>query len=246
MRVLSAGASVIGTSHLDDGQPCQDAFHVLTTPGAVVACVADGAGSAARSDEGARVLVQIVCDALAADALACLTDADGFERVAASIASARELLEQLGPLADFHATLCAVVITPLGTLVVHLGDGLILGVNPENWDEYVASEPDNGEFAETTYFFTLPGWRRRLRVMCAPARFRTWFLMSDGAAGFAAETRPYRPAKNFLQPVHRYLMTVDTEVGSQALSATLADPRTDRITSDDKTLVWLHVEPTAT
>ena len=243
MPVQGVGASATGTSHFAQGQPCQDAFEVLSHAGSIVACVCDGAGSAARSDEGARTLARMVVQALARDPQALLSSPDAGEEVAAAVQAARDVLSRFGDLAEYHATLCGVVLTPAGSLVFHLGDGVIFGLNPDAWDDYLVSEPENGEFAETTYFFTLPGWRGHLRVMCAPARFRTWFLMSDGAASFAAGSNPWRPAPGFLRPVHDYLRGVPHATGEDALQATLSDPRSHRITSDDKTLVWLHHEP---
>ncbi|HUH37936.1 MAG TPA: PP2C family serine/threonine-protein phosphatase [Spongiibacteraceae bacterium] len=243
MAVQAVGASATGTSHVAQGQPCQDAFEVVRTDGCLVACVCDGAGSAARSDEGARTLARRVAHALARDPRALLRSPDAWEQVAAAVQVTRDALSPLADLAAFHATLCGVVLTPAGSLAFHLGDGVIFGINPENWGDYLVSEPENGEFAETTYFFTLPDWRRHLRVMCAPARFRTWFLMTDGTASFAAGNQPWRPEAGFLRPVHDYLRGVPQDAGEQALQATLDDPRSHRITSDDKTLVWLHREP---
>ncbi len=242
MPIQSAGASATGTSHFALDQPCQDAFEVVSNDDCIVACVCDGAGSAPRSDEGARTLARMVAHALTRDPHALLNSADASEQVAAAVQAARESLTLAGDLADYHATLCGVVLTPSGSLVFHLGDGVIFGINPDAWDDYLVSEPENGDFVETTYFFTLPNWRGHLRVMCAPARFRTWFLMSDGAASFAASSNPLRPESSFLRPVHNYLRSAPQTSGERALQATLEDPRSHRITTDDKTLVWLHRE----
>lgn len=175
MTVRGIGASATGTSHSAHGQPCQDAFEVVRNAGSIVACVCDGAGSAARSDEGARTLARMVTQALARDPRALLSSPDAGEQVAAAVQTARDALSAGGELAEFHATLCGVVLTPAGSLVFHLGDGVIFGINPDAWDDHPVSEPENG--------------------------------------------------------------------GEQALHATLGDPRSHRITSDDKTLVWLHREP---
>src|SRR5690349_18611216 len=54
-----AGASVQGTSHMERDVPCQDAHLYRVLPeGHLIIAVADGAGSAARSDEGAWLAVQ--------------------------------------------------------------------------------------------------------------------------------------------------------------------------------------------
>jgi serine/threonine protein phosphatase PrpC len=62
-RVL--GASVVGVSHVAHGTPCQDAHaHRLLPGGLLAVAVADGAGSASRSDEGAKAAVEAALDAL--------------------------------------------------------------------------------------------------------------------------------------------------------------------------------------
>src|SRR6185436_9273324 len=60
------GASVTGTSHLKSGLPCQDAHACRALPGGVILAVADGAGSAERSAEGARCAADSVLTALEA------------------------------------------------------------------------------------------------------------------------------------------------------------------------------------
>ncbi len=230
------GSSVTGTSHRSNQIPCQDAWQVRATPTGMVACLSDGAGSARFSDVGSRMLVDTVCEVLCQQPS---LDEAAVQRVKEAIVQVREKVSQMGDLSDYHATLCGVITDKEGHLVFHIGDGLIIGVDPDDWSDFIVSEPENGEFAETTYFFTLPDWSSHLRMMFAPPRYKLWFLMSDGAASFSALTNPYRPTENFLLPVHNYLSRVDVASGQQALDNTLNDARTDGITSDDKSLVWL-------
>ena len=243
MRFQSVGACATGTSHTEREQPCQDAFEIVDRVHGSVACVCDGAGSAAKSEIGARTLARQVAQQLSRNIEGLVSDPTAQAQVEDAIQIARNKLSSEGELADYHATLCGVVLTAHGTLVLHLGDGLIFGINPDDWSDYLVSEPENGAFVETTYFFTLPGWRQHLRVFCAPAQYRSWFLMSDGAASFAAKNSPWRPELNFLQPIHNYLRTTYQTQAEEALLGTLNDPRSHRITTDDKTLVWLHRAP---
>ncbi|MBU2893260.1 protein phosphatase 2C domain-containing protein [Colwellia sp. D2M02] len=239
MSTRFLGSAITGTSHLSKDIPCQDAWQVTKNSSGVVACLSDGAGSAVHSHIGSRLLVDTVCQALAHT---ISTDENTLSRIEGAISQVRDEVSKQGPLSDYHATLCGIVTNNNGSLVFHIGDGLIIGINPDDWSDFVVSEPENGEFAETTYFFTLPDWQSHLRYICAPERYKLWFLMSDGAASFSALTNPYRPTENFLLPVHQYLKSVDSITGEQALANTLKDPRTDVITSDDKTLVWLFNE----
>ena len=76
----TAHASAAGTSHVRAGTPCQDHGACALIPAAaggeiLVACVADGAGSAARSAEGARMAVESFQQAFAAAAV----DAPGLD-----------------------------------------------------------------------------------------------------------------------------------------------------------------------
>src|SRR5258708_32385476 len=62
-----AYASVAGTSHEKNGSPCQDAgsCRVVETIGGgpvLLAVASDGAGSARRSEEGARLAVELFLD----------------------------------------------------------------------------------------------------------------------------------------------------------------------------------------
>lgn len=229
------GCSVTGTSHIDSNIPCQDAWQVKKTAMGLVACVSDGAGSAQYSHLGSQQLIDKVCAAFQAENS---IGENAITSLKTAIKETRECIAQQGDISDYHATLCGVATSHEGSLVFHIGDGVIIGINPEDWSDFIVSEPENGEFAETTYFFTLPDWQSHLRLMCAPKRYKLWFLMSDGAASFAALTNPYRPTTNFLLPVHRYLASIDETTGQHALESTLNDPRTNSITNDDKTLVW--------
>ena len=54
-----ASASARGTSHIKTGKPCQDSvYHSVTSGGALIAAVSDGAGSAARSEIGSALAVK--------------------------------------------------------------------------------------------------------------------------------------------------------------------------------------------
>src|SRR5437867_2109068 len=65
-RWMVFGCSSRGQHHAATGLPCQDAHAVAGLPGgAVVLVVADGAGSAPRSDQGAALAVEQAAASLA-------------------------------------------------------------------------------------------------------------------------------------------------------------------------------------
>jgi hypothetical protein len=227
-------ASAIGKHHLDTGLPCQDAFAWSREGERVIAVVCDGAGSARHSDLGARTCA----DAIARHAAA--TTADLAAGIRAAVAAARVELEQLAEarsieLRDLACTVVGALLTDDGGCLFHLGDGLAV-VEFTGADAFV-SGPENGEYANETYFLTGEDWADHLRIDHLPAPAALLALMSDGAMPFVANhaaTALFRP---FLDPVARFLAGVDEPSGADALVATLADERTWSITGDDKTLL---------
>ena len=247
-----AGTSVVGPRHAASGESCQDRHRVhVTTSGALIAAVSDGAGSAARGGEGAALLCEAVVDRLdwflllhargdvtrAMLAGVCRTVRDA---VAQARKRAEERAQDYGTsIAAFHATLVGAVMVPgKGGLFFHIGDGAALAL-ADDGDRWVLSAPRNGEYADTTYFFTQPDWRRHLRFARIGPDYDTIFVMSDGVTDLAlqngAEPRPFLP---FFEPIGRFLAKSSREEGEQALSATLDSQAVRARTDDDKTLVW--------
>lgn len=243
-------ASATGTSHLDKGIACQDAFAFHADGELLVAAVCDGAGSAARSDEGSRLLADSVVAALSErlrEQPALLGgDRDEFAAIAAdAVGAARERLTETAAraqarLSSYAATLVGFAGDAQHGWFFHIGDGIGVAEaeQPEQADRASAvSAPENGEYANETYFVTGEAWRHHLRVLAVPAPLARLVLMSDGAMPFAMDKGNTALFKPFIEPVARYLASVSESEGSRALGATLDDPRTHGITSDDKTLL---------
>ena len=223
-------AAAIGRSHVDGGLPCQDAFAFDRVGDALIAVVCDGAGSQPRSHEGAQ--------SVSADVVATLARAETVspEVFVAAIASARAALEARGGvLSEFAATLVGAYLHRDGGWFFHVGDGVAVACNTDGAS--TVSLPENGEYANETFFVTGEGWESHVRVMQVAGPIASVALMSDGAMPFAMAKDLSSPFMPFFEPVSRYLACVDEATGSQALLGTLLDPRTDTITSDDKTLL---------
>ncbi|MDR2837990.1 MAG: protein phosphatase 2C domain-containing protein [Azonexus sp.] len=237
-------ASATGRAHLDGGLPCQDAHAFVQTGQALVAVVCDGAGSAAHSDVGAQQVSRSVATALAAALQTgplALSDAALRPVIETTLDNAREQLtlqaaRQGLNLSDYACTLVGVVAEPHGGWFFHIGDGVAACVFQGDLPDAV-SLPANGEYANETWFVTSSDWREQLRLDRFEGAVQALVLMSDGVQPFAMARGGDRLFAPFMTPVLRYLADVDDAQGNQALHATLADPRTDAITGDDKTLL---------
>ncbi|QIG79759.1 PP2C family serine/threonine-protein phosphatase [Stakelama tenebrarum] len=251
-----AGSSITGPSHVQTGTPCQDRHRLhVAQSGALIAIVSDGAGSAEYGGEGAALL----CDRLVARLdrhLSAGVRKTGTRAgllglcraVREGVHDAREAARAQGAeagvgLESFHATLVGAVMLPRqGGLFFHIGDGaaLAIGGDGERWQ---LSAPSNGEYADTTYFYTEPDWRTNLRFSLIDGGYDTIFVMTDGVTDLALSARPggHEPFMPFFRPIGRYLAGATREEGEEALSATLDSGAVRERTSDDKTLVWAQV-----
>jgi hypothetical protein len=223
-------ASATGPSHVADGLPCQDAYHVRQIDGDCgVVALADGAGSCAASDIGARMVVEQatrqVPEALAAAgyelgvrepgllvwheiAFDCIMRIGEEVRVLAASTSR--------PFEAFSSTLIIVVYSPLGLLVTHVGDGRA-GWRDRHGTWRSMIRPFRGRYANETVFLTTVcdvGWpEAELLVESRVVRAEptAFVLMSDGCERSAFECRifdertgsyhdPNRPYAPWLEP----------------------------------------------
>jgi len=118
-----------------------------------------------------------------------------------------------------------------------IGHGAGFALEIGCWEAFALSRPENGEFAEQTFFYTMDNWREPLRVTFFGTTPEVIVLMSDGAMAFTAAKNLNGLDPKFIAPVIRYLDGLDEHVGSAALARTLASPQTHAITGDDKTLL---------
>lgn len=244
-RVFAASAT--GKSHIDAGTPCQDASAHAVAGDVLVAAVCDGAGSQPLSHVGSQALSQRVVQGLVAHIetgmpLPTLAANDFLVAVSEVIADVRAGLaveaEVAGVVPESYAsTLVGVVAHAGGGWFFHVGDGQGVAQPRAATDAVVVSLPENGEYANETYFVTGEDWREHLHVTPIPTPPRAIVMMTDGAAPFVMAKGNAALYGPFIDPVERYLATASEADGCAALATTLADPRTWRITGDDKTLL---------
>ena len=175
-----------GRGHIKTGTPCQDKTLSITKNGVQIISLADGAGSAKFSHFGAETAIKsvshFVCDSF--DTL--ISTADGYKvkeeihnRV--RIALEAEMQRLSCEYKDLASTLLLVAIKEKHFLIVHVGDGVIGYI--KNGDLLVASNPDNGEFANATVFLTSNNVTASMKLIKGEIDDISGFvLMSDGTA----------------------------------------------------------------
>jgi hypothetical protein len=174
-----AAASVIGRDHRHADRPCQDAFAIRAGAGGVVAVVADGCGSGAHSELGARLGANLLAAALLArlDALAeSASWRAACDEVVARLAALVPALgdDPLAAIADHLLfTLLAAAVTPDGAFVMTIGDGVVIAD-----DRVEVLEADDNAPAYLGY--ELCGPARPLAITPLPGA-RAILLATDGA-----------------------------------------------------------------
>ena len=206
----TAKSKVVGTSHLKTNKPCQDAYFVSISKDALIVAVSDGMGSAAFSDVGsalaARHAVMVVQRELATGykrrfSFALLGEAikrrfsptlqpDGAESerlhalMRRAFHSAHEALNEyavrLGRRSrDYACTLLLVVVTKTAWYTMHVGDGAIVGYLTDD-TTMTLSEPENGEFVNTTTPLTSSTYHEQMRFGTGTEALIGVALLTDG------------------------------------------------------------------
>lgn len=241
------GASRQGRSHIAAGTPCQDSFRIAEMSGGIlIAAVADGAGSAPRSQEGAIAAVELLSEFLSDHLRPDKTMIDDFEsllrRAFFYVAGVLKIVakEDQAQLSEFHTTLTCAIATQAYLAIAQVGDGAVAVRGISGTLETVMF-PEHGEYANSTYFVTqLPEAKNRLHIRILKKPCTALGLTTDGLIDIAfdapyGECQPFGP---FFDPLFdRVAMAAPGDGLSQRLLSFLDSPLISEATSDDLTLV---------
>ncbi len=210
----------------------------------VVLAVADGAGSAEHSDQGAQVAAASAADALAlALELGWPNAAGEWEALFLdAYLQARQCVvrlaehQGLAPRALASTLLCAAV-SEHGLAVAQLGDGVaVAGLEGGRW--YVAARPQRGEYANETYFLTQGDGLPPLDVRLYPDPVQVVAAMTDGLLRLVLDLQRNEPHLPFFQPLFAFASAADGKPqAEEQLAAFLGSARVCARTDDDKSLV---------
>ena len=250
---ITACASVTGTGHHKSGIPCQDASAVKVNPTGewVVIVASDGAGTAKRAEEGSALVAEIFFNSLLTMTSELASRSPGQwinDLVIEKVLETRKLLRAKAgsdDISDFNCTLVACLLGPNGGFSIHIGDGAIFGGSNApikggnttfDQKDFFISPPENGEYANETYFITERDWVKRLRITPMP-KLDWVFACTDGGTALALASDK-DPKESFILPVlERVLAEPSLEGRNNRLRNILENPEADKVTGDDKTIV---------
>jgi hypothetical protein len=248
------GASVIGTSHLADEKPCQDAHAVrMLAGGGLVAAVSDGAGSAEMSDVGSRVAVEEAITAIARGIAerAPANDEEWSALLRHGFATAAEALgrtatERSVAVRQLSATLLVGVVHPRRSVIATVGDCVAV-VREATGGWQLPVKPARGEYANETTFLTSTGWAQSLQIEFLAETPDRVALFSDGLMRLALNLAAGTPHAPFFDSLCAFL-TSRANLGAtlDALREFLDSERVNARTDDDKTLVLAWRDGAAT
>jgi hypothetical protein len=232
-------ASVAGTSHERRGKPCQDAAFSACEGDVLVAACADGAGSAPRAEEGAK----LACRSAVVEALSDIREGLSLHptRLREWVGRARARLSHEAcvnnaPSRDYSCTLLVAVLWEGGGMFAQVGDGAIV---VRHRDEYhPIFWPQSGEYANQTSFLTDADLDANLLLDEVEGPIDRLALFTDGLQRLALHEATRSVHVPFFAPLFDRMTGVeDVSTLEAPLRKWLASDAVNQRTDDDKTLV---------
>jgi len=245
-------ASVIGSSHIKGGAPCQDfSLHELVDSGqsgpVLVAVISDGAGSAEQAAIGSsttcHTLIALVQLFIADGGEVSSLDRTHIERWVKQIAEEleRKARDNGHDIRDYACTLLAAIIADDAAAFIQIGDGAIVTSPGEEDGWSWVFWPQHGEFTNTTNFVVSDNALQVLEFELASRRIDEIALFTDGLENLVlhhSSKTVHDPFFNaLLKPIRQSTTTGYDENLSEKLKVYLASPAFCDRTDDDKTLL---------
>jgi serine/threonine protein phosphatase PrpC len=246
--------SAIGTRHQEQQFPCQDFSAVGARDGIVMGAIADGAGSAAHAEVGAKLAVKTVLRYLVATE-EWLRKRQGswrslphpptedlvrklFTKAVEQVGTVLQIQAEKGgyPVDQLACTLLAFLATPNWVAALQIGDGFIVVQTQGNYQ--LLFQPDKGEYVNQTTFVTSRNALRDAQIRVLPAPVKFICAASDALENVAIRLSDYAPFPPFFQPLQEFMQEAsDPNQEDEYLVHFLESERLNRKTDDDKTLL---------
>ncbi|WP_441252057.1 PP2C family serine/threonine-protein phosphatase [Tardiphaga sp. 71_E8_N1_1] len=246
-----AVASVIGTSHLKGGLPCQDSSRAtLVDAGAgstLICAISDGAGSAAHSELGSQAAVSTATLLIenylqTGQAISAIQRETALSWLAQIQTTISNLAVQSGlSPRDFACTLLVAIIGTEHAAFFQIGDGamVVSEVGDDGW-AYVFW-PQHGEYINTTNFVTSTDASKVIEFTSVTRKVESLAVFSDGIESlvlhYASRTVHDRFFNTIVEPVKQVATEgVDGRL-SESLARYLNSEKICERTDDDKSLI---------
>lgn len=236
--------AVRGKSHIKEDIPCQDKTYALESEEGYVIALADGAGSARLSQYGAEYVTKSVCESLMKDFDVYFSEEDGVAIKRKIIHDLRNGLEEVASeqvcqIKDLASTLLVAAVNKGRYILVHIGDGVIGFLRDDELK--VATQPENGEYANTTVFVTSADVLHSMKILKGNlGTINGFVLMSDGTENSLYDKREKR-----LAPAVKKLMKLSQVMVKECLESELKDCFEEvvkEVTTDDCSIAMLVQE----
>src|SRR6266404_3827871 len=205
------GASVIGPLHVQKGIPCQDAcaYEVLV-PSVVMAAVADGLGSAPKSEVGACTAVAAALEKVRERVKSQQSEQYPLsDIIREAFMFARHRLEDKATqegwnLRDLACTLIVAVGSGNSIAVGHVGDGAVVAQVGDALS--LVSSPGESEYANEVTPLTDEKWVESLRIASDVHGVQCLAIFTDGCqrAAFLKSSDAFVPFRGFFDPIFSY------------------------------------------
>ncbi|NEO33164.1 MAG: protein phosphatase 2C domain-containing protein [Symploca sp. SIO3C6] len=241
--------SSTGIWHQRHDLPCQDYGEYCLVDKLIIGAVADGAGSAKYSAQGAKLAVKEILDYLhkfkkkfsqqsyqLTAKIAKQTFYEGVQKVRTSLQE-KAFKEQCS-LNEFACTLIAFVATPDWISAMQIGDGFLVTRLYDQPSYQLFFHPDKGEFVNETTFITSRNALATMQVHTLPGKQRFICASTDGLESVSINLRNWLPFAPFFKPLETYIeQTNNPKEDKEYLSQFLSSKRLQSRTDDDKTLL---------
>jgi hypothetical protein len=250
-RWRAIGVSLRGSSHVKTGQPCQDYHAFVRLPGgALIAALADGAGTAELSQVGAEIAVNMALETLRCHLEKNSMTHAGAEKWRSLLGAAmqgalsavqREAARRAVPERELASTLSLAVAFPGMIAAAQVGDGAVVAADSEG-KIHTLLRPISGEYLNETTFLISPGALEQLQFAWHEGGISRLAMLTDGLQMLALKVADGQPHAPFFDPLFRFIATTEDEPKGQAdLAAFLGSDRVQARTDDDLTLLLAAV-----
>jgi hypothetical protein len=238
--------SLQGPSHVAENSPCQDSHFTRVFGQAatetLIACVADGAGSAAFSDVGSAAACAAIdhCAAEYFGQRGSFADFQHEDALRWCDEARRRIIDEAQSrdcgTRELATTLCVAILTPSRSIFFQVGDGAIvlrrLGVYG------VVFWPQSGEYVNSTNFLTTDEYQELLEFLTVPVSCTDVALLTDGLERLALRFDSQTPHPPFFEPLFRVLRaTSEFAPLNDDLRKFLGGESVQIRSDDDKTLI---------